>query len=79
VPKGKTVVLGLISTKRAALESIDEVRGRVEEAAKFVPLEQLALSPQCGFSSGLEGNPLSMNEQWRKIDRMHEVARLVWG
>ena len=79
VPKGKVVVLGLISTKRAALESVDELRARIEEAAAFVPLEQLALSPQCGFSSGLDGNPLSMDEQWRKIDRMHEVAGLVWG
>jgi 5-methyltetrahydropteroyltriglutamate--homocysteine methyltransferase len=79
VPKGKTVVLGLISTKRPELETVDELRRRIEDAAKFVPLEQLALSPQCGFSSGLEGNPLSFDQQWAKIDRMLEVARLVWG
>jgi len=58
VPKGKVVVLGLISTKRARVESVDELRGRIEEAAKYIPLEQLALSPQCGFASALAGNPL---------------------
>jgi 5-methyltetrahydropteroyltriglutamate--homocysteine methyltransferase len=79
VPKGKTVVLGLISTKKPQLESVDELRRRIDEASTFIPLDQLALSPQCGFSSGLEGNPLSDDDQWRKIDRMMEVAQLVWG
>lgn len=79
VPKGKTVVLGLISTKHARLESVDELRRRIDAAAKYLPLDQLALSPQCGFSSGLEGNPLTPDDQWRKIDRMLEVASLVWG
>jgi 5-methyltetrahydropteroyltriglutamate--homocysteine methyltransferase len=79
VPKGKVVVLGLISTKRARIESVDELRGRIEEASKYIPLEQLALSPQCGFSSGLAGNPLTEDEQWRKIDVMMQTAELVWG
>jgi 5-methyltetrahydropteroyltriglutamate--homocysteine methyltransferase len=79
VPKGKVVVLGLISTKRSQLESADELRRRIDEAAKFIPLEQLALSPQCGFASVIDGNPLSEDDQWRKIDLMLEVAQSVWG
>ena len=79
VPKGKVVVLGLISTKRARVESVDELRRRIDEAAKYIPLGQLALSPQCGFSSGLAGNPLSEDEQWSKIDVMMQTAELVWG
>lgn len=79
VPKGKIVVLGLISTKTPQLESVDELRRRIDEAAKYLPLEQLAISPQCGFASGLEGNLLSEDDQWKKIDRMMEVSRLVWG
>ncbi len=78
VPKGKTVVLGLITSKFPRLESVDELCARVEEAAKYVPLEQLALSPQCGFSSGLEGNLLTEAEQWQKIDRMMETAAKIW-
>ena len=79
VPKGKVVVLGLISTKTARIETVEELRRRIEEAAKYLPLEQLALSPQCGFSSGLHGNPLSEDEQWRKVDVMLKTAQLVWG
>ena len=79
VPKGKTVVLGLITSKFPRLESVDELRRRIDEAARYLPLEQLALSPQCGFSSGLEGNLISEDDQWRKVDRMMEVARQVWG
>ena len=79
VPKGKVVVLGLISTKRARVETVDELRARIEEAAKFIPLEQLALSPQCGFASALAGNPLTEDEQWRKIDTMLQTAQRVWG
>lgn len=79
VPKGKVVVLGLITTKRGALESSDELVRRIDEAAKFLPLEQLALSPQCGFASGLAGNQLTEDEQWRKIDLLVETARRVWG
>jgi 5-methyltetrahydropteroyltriglutamate--homocysteine methyltransferase len=79
VPKEKTVVLGLISTKRARVESVDELRSRIEEAAKYIPLEQLALSPQCGFASAMAGNPLTEDEQWRKIDAMVQASQLVWG
>jgi 5-methyltetrahydropteroyltriglutamate--homocysteine methyltransferase len=79
VPKGKIVVLGLITTKRGALESSDDLVRRIEEAAKFLPVEQLALSPQCGFASGLAGNQLTEDEQWRKVDLLVETARRVWG
>ena len=79
VPKGKVVVLGLITTKRGALESSDDLVRRINEAAKYVPLEQLALSPQCGFASGLAGNQLTEDEQWRKVDLLVETARRVWG
>jgi 5-methyltetrahydropteroyltriglutamate--homocysteine methyltransferase len=79
VPKGKVVVLGLISTKTSRVETVDELRRRIEEAAKYLPLDQLALSPQCGFSSGLQGNPLTEDEQWRKVDTMLRTAQLVWG
>jgi 5-methyltetrahydropteroyltriglutamate--homocysteine methyltransferase len=79
VPKGKIVVLGLITTKRGELESSDALIRRIDEAAKYLPLEQLALSPQCGFASGLAGNQLSEDEQWRKVDLLVETARRVWG
>lgn len=79
VPKGKYVVLGLITTKRAGLESKDDLKRRIEEAAKFVPLEQLCLSPQCGFSSTEEGNSLSWDEQVAKLKLVVETAREVWG
>jgi len=79
VPKGKVVVLGLITTKRGALESPDELMRRIDEAAKYLPLEQLALSPQCGFASGLAGNQLTEDEQWRKVDLLVETAGRVWG
>jgi 5-methyltetrahydropteroyltriglutamate--homocysteine methyltransferase len=79
VPKGKTVVLGLVTTKLGALEDADALARRIDEAAKVVPLEQLALSPQCGFSSTHHGNALSMEDQWRKLERVVEVARRVWG
>jgi 5-methyltetrahydropteroyltriglutamate--homocysteine methyltransferase len=79
LPKGKTVVLGLVSSKRGSLESKDELKRRIDEAAKFVPLEQLALSPQCGFASGERGNKLSQAEQFAKLALVVEVARDVWG
>jgi 5-methyltetrahydropteroyltriglutamate--homocysteine methyltransferase len=79
VPKGKVVVLGLITTKRGELESIDALMRRIDEASTYLPLEQLALSPQCGFASGLAGNQLSEAEQWRKVDLLVETARRVWG
>jgi 5-methyltetrahydropteroyltriglutamate--homocysteine methyltransferase len=79
VPKGKTVVLGLVTTKTGKLEAKDEIKRRIEAAAKFVPLEQICLSPQCGFASTEEGNLLSEQEQWAKLGLVAEVAREVWG
>jgi 5-methyltetrahydropteroyltriglutamate--homocysteine methyltransferase len=79
VPKGKTAVLGLVSTKIAELESADTIAARIDEAAKYLPLEQLALSPQCGFASMADGNLISIDEQWRKMALVADVARRVWG
>jgi 5-methyltetrahydropteroyltriglutamate--homocysteine methyltransferase len=79
VPKGKMVVLGLVTSKFGALESKDELKRRIDEAAKHVPLEQLALSPQCGFSSGIGGNTMGVGEQMAKLRRVVEVAHEVWG
>jgi 5-methyltetrahydropteroyltriglutamate--homocysteine methyltransferase len=79
VPKGKTVVLGLVSTKRATLERKEDVLKRIEEAARVLPLEQLAVSPQCGFASTMEGNLLTEEDQWAKLKLVTEVAREVWG
>jgi 5-methyltetrahydropteroyltriglutamate--homocysteine methyltransferase len=79
VPKGKMVVLGLVTSKRGALESKDELKRRIDEAAKFVDLDQLCLSPQCGFASTEEGNILAEEEQWAKLRRIVEVAEEVWG
>ena len=79
VPKGKRVVLGLITTKDPQLESIDDVRRRIDQAARFVPLENLSISPQCGFASTAAGNLLTADEQWRKLELVVETARKVWG
>lgn len=79
VPKGKTVVLGLVSSKRPALERKEDLLRRIHEAAKFLPLEQLALSPQCGFASTMEGNLLTEDEQWAKLQLVSDTAREVWG
>ena len=80
VPRGhKIVVLGLMTSKTGELESADSLKRRLDEAAKFLPLEQLALSPQCGFASTEEGNLLTTDQQWRKLERCVEVARDVWG
>jgi 5-methyltetrahydropteroyltriglutamate--homocysteine methyltransferase len=79
VPKGKTVVLGLITTKVGRVETMDELRRRIDEAARYIPIEQLALSPQCGFASSIMGNLLSEDEQFRKLDVMLETAVKVWG
>jgi 5-methyltetrahydropteroyltriglutamate--homocysteine methyltransferase len=79
VPKGKLVVLGLVTTKRGELESKDELKRRIEQASKFVPLEQLCLSPQCGFSSTVEGNLLTYDQQVAKLRRVVETAHDVWG
>jgi 5-methyltetrahydropteroyltriglutamate--homocysteine methyltransferase len=80
LPKGdKQVVLGLVTTKRGDLESKDELKRRIDEAARYAPLEQLCLSPQCGFSSTVEGNELTQDEQWAKLRLIVEVAQEVWG
>ena len=79
VPKDRQVVLGLVTTKTGRLESKDDIKRRIEQAAKFVPLEQLCLSPQCGFASTEEGNTLAEEEQWAKLRMIVEVAQEVWG
>ena len=79
VPKGKTVVLGLVTSKSGQLESKDTLKRRIDEAAKFIALDQLCLSPQCGFASTEEGNILAEDEQWAKLRRIVEVADEVWG
>ncbi len=79
VPKGKVVVLGLVSTKRPELERKDDLLRRIDEASRFLPLDQLALSPQCGFASTMEGNLLTEEEQWAKLQLVVETAREVWG
>ncbi|HEX3791734.1 MAG TPA: 5-methyltetrahydropteroyltriglutamate--homocysteine S-methyltransferase [Pseudonocardiaceae bacterium] len=79
LPKGKHVVLGLVTTKRGELETVDDLRRRIDEAAKFADLDQLCLSGQCGFSSTEEGNDLTIDEQKAKLERIVETAALVWG
>lgn len=78
-PKGKTIVLGLVTSKSGEMESPDALKRRIDEAAQHVPLDQLALSPQCGFSSTEEGNVLTEDDQWRKLEMIVSVARDVWG
>jgi 5-methyltetrahydropteroyltriglutamate--homocysteine methyltransferase len=79
VPKGKMVVLGLVTSKSGTLESKDVIKRRIDQAAKFVPLEQLCLSPQCGFASSEEGNILTEEEQWKKLELVVQTAEEVWG
>jgi 5-methyltetrahydropteroyltriglutamate--homocysteine methyltransferase len=79
VPRGRVVVLGLVSTKGPELETADALKRRIDEASKFLPLDQLAVSPQCGFASDVVGNLLSPDDQRRKLERVVEVARQVWG
>ena len=79
VPKGKTIVLGLVTTKLGELETKDDIKRRIDEAAKFVPLDQLALSPQCGFSSTVHGNDIEVAQQAAKMRLVIEVAEEVWG
>ena len=79
VPKGKTVVLGLVTSKAGQLESRDLLRRRIDEAAKYVPIDQLALSPQCGFASTEEGNTLAEDEQWAKLRMIVDLSEEVWG
>jgi 5-methyltetrahydropteroyltriglutamate--homocysteine methyltransferase len=79
VPSDRFVVLGLVSTKKPRPESTDELRRRIEEAARIIPLERLALSPQCGFASTIEGNRISYDDQRRKLELVASVAQEVWG
>jgi 5-methyltetrahydropteroyltriglutamate--homocysteine methyltransferase len=78
LPKGKKVVLGLVTSKTSQLESKEELKRRIDQAAKFVPLEDLCLSPQCGFSSTHHGNQLTHDEQWQKLERVVQTAKEVW-
>ena len=79
VPRGKTVVLGLISSKVPEMESSDRLARRIDEASKYVPMENLAISPQCGFASTMEGNLLSEEQQWQKLKLVVDTAKKVWG
>jgi 5-methyltetrahydropteroyltriglutamate--homocysteine methyltransferase len=79
VPRGKTVVLGLVTSKFGQLEAKDAIKRRIDEAAKFVDIDQLCLSPQCGFASSEEGNLLTEEEQWAKLRHVVEIASEVWG
>jgi 5-methyltetrahydropteroyltriglutamate--homocysteine methyltransferase len=79
VPQGKRVVLGLVTTKRGELERKDDLKRRIEDAARFIDIDQLCLSPQCGFSSTKEGNDLSQQQQWDKLALIVETAQEVWG
>ena len=79
MPKGKTIVLGLLTTKSSGLESKDELKRRIDEAARYLPLEQLALSPQCGFSSHIDSSVVTADVQRAKLARVVEVSREVWG
>ena len=78
-PRGKTIVLGLVTTKQPQLESQDALRHRIDEAARFLPLDNLAISTQCGFASVAAGNLLSVDDQWRKLSLVAETARKIWG
>jgi 5-methyltetrahydropteroyltriglutamate--homocysteine methyltransferase len=78
VPRGKKVVLGLVSSKTPRLESKDELKRRIDQAARYMPVENLCLSPQCGFSSTHHGNKLTADEQWQKLERVVEVSKEVW-
>jgi len=78
VPKNKTVVLGLVSSKIPQLESPDTLKRRIAEAAKFIPLDQLAISPQCGFASTVGGNPLTIDDEKRKLELLVRVAADTW-
>ena len=79
LPKGKIAVLGLVTTKNSALETKDELKRRIDEASRYAPLEQLALSPQCGFSSGIGGNAMTVEDEIAKLRLVVETAREVWG
>ena len=79
LPKGKKVVLGLVTTKVGDLESRDTIKRRIEAASKFAPLDQLCLSPQCGFASTEEGNALGEAEQWKKLELITSISKEIWG
>jgi 5-methyltetrahydropteroyltriglutamate--homocysteine methyltransferase len=79
VPKGKTVVLGLVTSKTGELESKDEIKRRIDQASRHLDLNQLCLSPQCGFASTEEGNLLTQDQQWAKLSRIVAIAGEVWG
>jgi 5-methyltetrahydropteroyltriglutamate--homocysteine methyltransferase len=79
VPKDKGVVLGLVSSKLAALEPLDQLRRRIDEASRHIELERLAISPQCGFASTVAGNPVTEEVERAKLGRVVETARAVWG
>jgi 5-methyltetrahydropteroyltriglutamate--homocysteine methyltransferase len=79
VPRGKTVVLGLVTTKSGELEKQETLLARIDEATKYMPVEDLALSPQCGFASMLQGNPLTETDERRKLELVVDTARKVWG
>jgi len=78
VPRTKAVVLGLVSSKVPQLEPQDQLMRRIEQASRYVPLDNLAISPQCGFASTMEGNLLSEEDQWRKLELVVDTARKVW-
>ena len=78
VPRGVKVVLGLVTTKFGKLENTADLLRRIEDASRLVPLEDLGLSPQCGFASTVEGNIITMDDQWRKLARVVEVSKIVW-
>jgi 5-methyltetrahydropteroyltriglutamate--homocysteine methyltransferase len=79
LPKGKKLILGLVTSKSGALEKVDDLKRRIDEASKFVPLDQLGISPQCGFSSTFLGNKLTIADQIAKLKLVVQVAKDVWG
>jgi 5-methyltetrahydropteroyltriglutamate--homocysteine methyltransferase len=79
IPRDRIVVLGLVSTKRSDVETVDELKRRIEEASRYLPVEQLSISPQCGFASGIGGINVGEDTQWRKLEALQETARQVWG
>src|SRR5262249_39452446 len=79
LPRDKVVVLGLVTTKSRELERRDDLLRRIEEAASYAPIEQLALSPQCGFFHGVDDATMTIDDQWRKLELVVETAREVWG
>jgi len=79
VPKGKTIVLGLVTTKVGSLESRDDLIRRVNEAGRYMPMDQMCLSPQCGFSSTVEGNQITEPDQWAKLRLVVETADRIWN